>query len=185
MMTMPGVGTFVALTMRMAVDNLERFDSSKDIGPWAGLTPRRTQSGERDVIGRITRAGDAALRTALYQAANAVMCRIAPSWLKAWALTVAARRGKRRATVALARRIGVALHRMWRDGTEFRFTRDDATHLLKAVRQETQNRSNRPGMDAMACRGSDRDAVPDDAAWRLASGPFPRAQFRLARGNRT
>jgi transposase len=126
MMTMPGVGPVVSLTMRAAVDDPERFRSSKDVGPWAGLTPRRNQSGERDVIGQITKAGDAALRTALYQAANAVLCRSAPSWLKAWALRVAQRRGKKRATVALARRIGVVLHRMWRDGTEFRFTRDEA-----------------------------------------------------------
>ncbi len=126
MMTMPGVGAVVALTMRSAVDDPSRFRSSKDIGPWAGLTPRRNQSGERDVVGQITCAGDAALRTALYQAANAVLCRSAPSWLKSWALRVAERRGRKRATVALARRIGVVLHRMWRDGTEFRFTRDEA-----------------------------------------------------------
>lgn len=126
MMTMPGVGAVVALTMRSAVDDPGRFRSSKDIGPWAGLTPRRNQSGEHDVIGQITRAGDAALRTALYQAANTVLCRSAPSWLKAWALRVAARRGRKRATVALARRIGVVLHRMWCNGTEFRFTREEA-----------------------------------------------------------
>jgi len=58
MMTMPGVGAIVALTMRSAVDDPGRFRSSKDIGPWAGLTPRRNQSGEHDVIGQITRAGD-------------------------------------------------------------------------------------------------------------------------------
>lgn len=126
MMTMPGVGAVVALTMRSAVGDPERFCSSKDIGPWVGLTPRRNQSGERDVIGQITRAGDAALRAVLYQAASAVLCRSAPSWLKAWALRVAEHRGRKRATVALARRIGVVLHRMWRDRTDFRFTRDEA-----------------------------------------------------------
>lgn len=125
MMTMPGVGAVVALTMRAAVDDPKHFSSSKETGPWVGLTPRRSQSGERDIIGQITKAGDAALRTALYQAANAVLCRSAPSWLKAWALRVAARRGKKRATVALARRIGVVLHRIWRDGTEFHSTREE------------------------------------------------------------
>ena len=55
-----------------------------------------------------------------------------PSWLKAWALRVAKHRGKKRATVALARRIGVVLHRMWRDGTEFRFTREEAMALRTA-----------------------------------------------------
>ncbi len=47
-----------------------------------------------------------------------------PNWLAAWALRVAQRRGKKRATVALARRIGVVLHRMWQNGTDFRFTRE-------------------------------------------------------------
>jgi transposase len=126
MMTMPGVGAIVALTVRAAVDDPERFRCSKDIGPWAGLTPRRDQSGDRDVVGQITRAGDQSLRTALYQAATVMLNRARPNWLTAWALRVAGRRGKKRATVALARRIGVVLHRMWRDGTEFRFTRKEA-----------------------------------------------------------
>ncbi|WP_264214424.1 IS110 family transposase [Leisingera thetidis] len=126
MMTMPGVGAVVALTVRAAFDDPERFRSSKDVGPWAGLTPSRHQSGERDVVGAITRAGDAGLRTALFQAATVMLHRGAKNWLTAWALRVAQRRGKKRATVALARRIGVVLHRMWRDNTEFRFTRDAA-----------------------------------------------------------
>ena len=126
LMTMPGVGALVALTVKSAIDDPSRFRSAKDVGPWVGLTPRREQSGERDIVGQITRAGDAGLRTALYQAAIVMLQRGRPSWLTAWALGVAKRRGKKRATVALARRIGVVLHRMWRDGTEFRFTRDEA-----------------------------------------------------------
>uniref|UniRef100_UPI00404799AC IS110 family transposase n=1 Tax=Yoonia sp. TaxID=2212373 RepID=UPI00404799AC len=123
MMTMPGVGAVVALTVKAAIDDPERFRSSKDVGPWVGLTPRRAQSGERDIIGQITRAGDTSLRTALVQAATIMLNRGRPNWLTAWALRVAQRRGKKRATVGLARRIGVVLHRMWRDSTEFRFTR--------------------------------------------------------------
>lgn len=126
MMTMPGVGAVIALTVRSAIDDPNRFRSSKELGPWAGLTPTRHQSGERDVVGSITRAGDAGLRTALYQAATVMLNRGTKTWLTAWALRVAKRRGKKRATIALARRIGVVLHRMWRDGTEFRFTRDAA-----------------------------------------------------------
>lgn len=123
MMTMPGVGAIVALTAKSAIDDPERFRSSKGVGAWVGLTPRREQSGERDIIGQITRAGDAGLRTALHQAAMVMLNHRQPNWLTAWALRVAKRRGKKRATVALARRIGVVLHRMWRDGSEFRFTR--------------------------------------------------------------
>jgi len=131
-MTMPGVGPIVALTVKSAIDDPERFRSSKDVGPWVGLTPRREQSGERDIVGSISRAGDAGLRTALYQAAMVMLHKGRPSWLTAWAWNVAKRCGKKRATVALARRIGVILHRMWRDGSAFRFTRAEATALSGA-----------------------------------------------------
>jgi transposase len=127
MMTMPGVGPVVALTLKFAIDDPGRFRSSKDVGPWAGLTPGRYQSGEVDVVGAITRAGDAGLRTALYQAATVMMHRGKPSWLKAWGIQVARRRGTKRAMIAMARRIGVVLHRMWKDGTEFRSARSDAS----------------------------------------------------------
>lgn len=126
LMTMPGVGAVIALTVKAAIDDPERFRSSKDIGPWVGLTPRRNQSGERDIVGQVSRAGDSGLRTALYQAATVMLHRGRKNWLTAWALNIAKRRGNKRATVALARRIGVVLHRMWKDGTDFRFTREVA-----------------------------------------------------------
>ena len=132
LMTMPGVGPVVALTYKSAIDDPERFRRSKDVGPWVGLTPGRNQSGERDVVDAITKAGDSGLRTALYQAATVMLNRGAPNWLKAWALRLAVLRGRKRATIALARRIGVVLHRMWRDGTEFRFTREEAMVLQTA-----------------------------------------------------
>lgn len=125
MMTMPGVGPLVALTVKSAIDDPARFRSSKDVGPWVGLTPRRHQSGETDIVGQISRAGDVGMRTALYQAATVAMHRGKPSWLKAWGLRVARRRGMKRAVVGLARRMGVILHRMWVDGIEFRFARPD------------------------------------------------------------
>ena len=83
MMTMPGVGPLVALTAKSAIDAPERFGSSKEVGPWVGLTPARRQSGEMDVVGSITRAGDAGLRCALCQAATVMMHHARPSWLKA------------------------------------------------------------------------------------------------------
>ena len=125
-MTMPVVGALVALTVKSAIDDPDRFRSSKEVGPWAGLTPKRDQSGERDVLGHITKAGDAGLRAALFRAATVMLKLGSVSWLTAWAWNVAKSRGKKRATVALARRIGVVLHRMWRDGAEFRFKRADA-----------------------------------------------------------
>ena len=132
MMTMPGVGPVVALTMKSAIDDPGRFRSSKDVGPWAGLTPKRYQSGEVDIVGAITRAGDVGLRTALYQAATVMMHRAKPSWLKVWGMQVARRRGMKRAVVAVAWRIGVILHRMWADGTEFSIARQDEPSVAVA-----------------------------------------------------
>lgn len=119
LMTMPGVGAVVALTFRSAIDDPTRFSSSKKVGPWVGLTPSRNQSGERDVTGGITRAGDANVRRALCQAATVMMNRGRASWLRTWAVQVAKRRGRKRAMVALARRMSSVLHRMWRDDTVF------------------------------------------------------------------
>lgn len=126
MMSMPGVGPVVALTVKSAIDDPARFRSSKEVGPWAGLTPKRNQSGEMDIVGHITKAGDRSLRAALYQAATVMLNHGRPNWLLAWALRVATRRGRKRATVALARRIGVILHNMWKYGTSFALTRDAA-----------------------------------------------------------
>jgi transposase len=127
MMSVPGVGPLVALTVKAGIDDPGRFRSSKMVGPHFGLTPRRDQSGERDVVGGISRAGDAGVRTALYQAATSMLYRSAKnSWLRAWGMRVAQRRGMKRAVVAVARRLGVVLHRMWTDETQFRFSQADA-----------------------------------------------------------
>jgi len=83
LMTMPAVGHVIALTFVSAIDDPERFRRSKDVSPWVGLTPGRDQSGEKDIIGRITKAGDAGLRAALYQAATVMLHRAGPNWLKA------------------------------------------------------------------------------------------------------
>ena len=92
----------IALTFTSAIDDPERFRRSKDVCPWVGLTPGRDQSGERDIVGRITKAGDSGLRVALYQAATVMLNRAGPNWLNAWVLRLAKLRGKKRATVALA-----------------------------------------------------------------------------------
>ena len=68
------------------------------------------------------------MRTALYEAARVMLTQSAKwSWLKAWAMQIARRRGMKKAIVALARRLAVIMHRMWVDGTEFRWTREQAT----------------------------------------------------------
>jgi transposase len=129
LMTVPSVGPIVAITYKTAIDDPSRIKKSKDVGPLFGLTPRRYQSGETDVIGSISRIGDTMVRTALYEAANVLLSRTTRfSALKRWGLGVAKRRGMKRAKVAVARKIAVILHRMWIDGTNFRWTKEDAVH---------------------------------------------------------
>ena len=128
LMTAPGVGVVVALTFVAAVDDPGRFRSSKAVGAHFGLTPKKYQSGETDVTGRISKIGDAGVRTALYEAANVILTRpVKGSSLKSWAARLARRAGMRKAKVALARKLAVVLHRMLADGKPFAAGRAAAT----------------------------------------------------------
>jgi transposase len=125
LMTAPGVGAVVALTYRATVDQPQRFVHSRAVGAHVGLTPKRYQSGEVDYDGRVSKCGDTLLRTMLYEAAQVLLTHGSKwSWLKAWGIRVAQRRGMRRAIVAVARRLAVVLHRMWVDGSEFRWSKN-------------------------------------------------------------
>jgi len=127
LMSVPGVGPVVALTYRATVDIPIRFRNSKAVGAVFGLTPSRHQSGESDRTGGISRCGDEMMRVMLYEAAQIMLVRsVKWSWLKAWAVKIARRRGLKKAIVALARRLAVIMHRIWVDGTEFQWTREEA-----------------------------------------------------------
>jgi Transposase IS116/IS110/IS902 family len=89
-----------------------------------GLTCSKYQSGEIDRSGRISRCGDEMMRVMLYEAAQSMLRSKKWSWLKAWAMQIARRRGMKKAIVALARRLAVIMHRIWVDGTEFCWTRE-------------------------------------------------------------
>jgi transposase len=124
LMTVPGVGPVVSLTYRATVDAPARFRKSKAVGAVFGLTCSKYQSGEIDRSGRISRCGDEMMRVMLYEAAQSMLRSKKWSWLKAWAMQIARRRGMKKAIVALARRLAVIMHRIWVDGTEFRWTRE-------------------------------------------------------------
>jgi transposase len=127
LMTIPGVGPVVALTYRVTVDVPARFKNSKAVGVAFGLTPARYQSGESDRTGGISRCGDEMMRMMLYEAAQTMLVVSTKwSWLKAWAMKIAKNRGMKKAIVALARRLAVIMHRIWIDGTEFRWTKEVA-----------------------------------------------------------
>jgi transposase len=124
LMTVPGVGPVVALTYRATVDVPARFRNSKAVGAVFGLTPSKYQSGEIDRPGAISRCGDEMMRVMLYEAAQSMLYSKKWSWLKAWAMQIARRRGMKKAIVALARRLAVIMHRIWVDGTEYRWTKE-------------------------------------------------------------
>jgi transposase len=126
LMTVPGVGPVVSLTYRATVDAPARFHKSKSVGAVFGLTCAKYQSGDVDWSGRISRCGDDMMRAMLYEAAQSMLRSEKWSWLKAWAMQIARRRGMKKAIVALARRLAVIMHRIWVDGTKFRWTREQA-----------------------------------------------------------
>ncbi|HEX2365647.1 MAG TPA: IS110 family transposase [Bradyrhizobium sp.] len=123
LMTTTGVGAVVSLTYACAIDDPARFTSSKKVGAHFGMTPKKHQSGETDVTGRISKIGDKSVRTVLYQAAHIILTRpVKGSALKSWALRLAKRSGMAKAKVALARKLAVIMHRMLADGKPFNFT---------------------------------------------------------------
>jgi len=121
LMSAPAVGPIVALTYASAIDDPRRFKSSKRVGAHFGLTPKKYQSGETDYTGRISKIGDAAVRTALFEAAHIMLVKPIKgcSQLKSWAMRIARRSGMKKAKVALARKLAVILHRMLANGTPF------------------------------------------------------------------
>jgi transposase len=120
LMSAPGVGAVVSLTVTSAIDDPARFKHSKTVGAHYGMTPKRYQSGETDYTGRISKIGDKSVRTALFQAAHIVLTRpVKGSAIKSWAMRLAKRVGMQKAKVALARKLAVIMHRMLVDGKPF------------------------------------------------------------------
>ena len=121
-MTIPGVGPVTALAFKATIDDPARFRRSSDVGAHLGLTPRQYQSGETDVRGRISRSGDAFTRTALFTAAHVMLTR-SRQWtaIRAWGMRIAQRSNLKKAKIAVARKLAVVMHRMWRDETPFRW----------------------------------------------------------------
>lgn len=133
LMTVPGVGVIVALTYVTGVDAPERFRRSRDVGAHFGLTPRWYSSRQIDYDGRISRCGDEMVRTALYQAAHVLMHHGRWSSLRSWAMRIAKRRSVKSAKVALARKLAVIMHRMWSNGTDFRWSNVQDSDVSNAV----------------------------------------------------
>ena len=126
-MTVPGIGPITALAFHAVIDEPARFRRSRSVGAYIGLTPRRFASGEVDWSGRISKCGDGMLRSYLFEAAGVLLTRV-PQWckLKAWGHRLWKRIGFKKAKIAVARKLAVILHRMWRDGTDFIWSSKEA-----------------------------------------------------------
>ena len=119
LMAIDGVGPMVGLSFILCIEDPARFRSSRDIGPYLGLVPTLRQSSSTERRGSITKAGDGAMRRLLVQAALVLMRSKHDSDLQRWALRLAARRGRKKAVVALARKLAVVMHRVWATGETY------------------------------------------------------------------
>jgi transposase len=120
LMSVPGVGPITALAFVAAIEEPGRFRRTRDVGAYLGLTPKRYQSGEKDVSGSISRQGDGAARHYLYEAANCLLTTWSgTSPLKSWGLGLVKRIGAKKARVAVARKLACLLLRLWKDESHF------------------------------------------------------------------
>ena len=118
----PGVGPITAFQFKSSIEDPTRFERGDSVGAYVGLAPRRSQSGERDVKGHISKAGDRRLRSALYEAANVLLTRVKrPCALQTWGKALAATKGAKRARVAVARKLAILLHKLWRTDSNFQW----------------------------------------------------------------
>ena len=119
--TAPGIGPVTASAVVATVDDITRFRSAHQLEAYFGVVPSEQSSGEKRRIGRITKAGNSRVRWLLVEAAWRILRSRSPETaaLRAWTLTIAQRRGKRIAVVALARRLAGILYAMWRDGVPY------------------------------------------------------------------
>jgi transposase len=128
LMSVPGIGALSVLAYVSTVEDPMRFARSRSVGAHLGLTPRQYQSGQIDRSGRISRCGDSLAHTLMYEAAVVILTRVKrASRLKEWALGIAKRSGMGKARVALARKLSVILHSVWRSGEPFRWSEPVAT----------------------------------------------------------
>jgi transposase len=118
--TIPGVGAVTAACFVSVIDDPQRFGRSDQVAAYLGLTPRRWQSGEVDRRGGVSKAGNAMARHLLYEAANSLLARVRrPCALRDWGLRLQERLGGRKARTAVARKLAMLMHKLWRRQHDF------------------------------------------------------------------
>ena len=185
LMTVPGVGPVTALAYAATVGDAERFAKSRAVGAYVGLTSRRWQSGEMDYSGRISKHGDAMLRSLLYEAANSLLTVVRRAHpLKDWARRIRKRTSHKKACVALARKLAVILHRMLITGEAFRWPESRRRRSAGAAEggrddsvnhHEERPRFRASGRDVPA--GTVAEAIP--RLWLQGGPPSANAPYTL------
>jgi transposase len=131
-----GVGALTSLAYVLTIEDPQRFRRSRSVGAYLGLRPRRRQSGEQDPLLRITKAGDPFLRRLLVQSAHYILGPFGPDTdLRRFGLRLVARggrAGRKKALVAVARKLAVLLHRLWVTGEMYEALRGEATEVAAA-----------------------------------------------------
>ena len=131
-----GVGTLIALTFLLTLEDGHRFRKSRDVGCYLGLQPGRRNSGEREPQMHISKEGDPFLRTLLVQGAHHILGPFADSDLRRWGLKLAERggsNGKKRAIIATARKLAVLLHRLWVNAEVYEPLRNSSRRTMPAA----------------------------------------------------
>ena len=121
-MTVTGVGMITSLTFVAEIGDPKRFEESRDVGAYIGMTPKQYSSGETERMGRISKQGASDLRSLLTEAGFVVLTRT-KGWskLKAWGLKIMKKHGPKKAAVAVGRKMAVIMHRMMITGEEFKY----------------------------------------------------------------
>jgi transposase len=130
-----GVGTLIALTFVLTIEDRDRFQKSRDVGCYVGLRPKRSQSGQSQPQLRISKEGDIYLRKMLVQGAHYILGYRGPDTdLKRWGLQLAgqSKNAKKRAIVAVARKLGILLHRLWVTGEVYEPLRNSRARSIAA-----------------------------------------------------
>jgi len=118
--TVPGIGPITAMCFKTEIDNPERFQRSRSVGAYLGMTPTQYSSGETQRQGRISKCGSRELRHLLMEAGFVVLTR-STRWskLKAWGMKLMRKHGIKKAALAVGRKLAVIMHRMMITGEEF------------------------------------------------------------------
>lgn len=136
LMTVPSVGQFTALTFVLTIDDPSRMRSGRNTGAYLGLTPRKKESGASAPQLGITKTGDTRLRRLLVLCAHHLLSRGKDCRLKRWGLELCKRGGgnaKKRAVVAVARKLAVHMLAVWKSGESYDLWRDAPADMMSAI----------------------------------------------------